>query len=333
MTASGMGSMPGEDPREALRVTRDLLGDKGIPFLSELPGRGPGADLIGRSAAVLVGMAVDLQPSGWRLTDAAGRDARRGQAFLRQDLDELAEAYDGWTGPLKLQWCGPWTLGASVWLPRGERVLSDTGAARDLLQSVAEAARDHVRTVQGLVPGALLILQWDEPSLPAVLAGSLPTASGYGRVRPVDPAVVRDGLAYLADALRPLVTEQLIHCCAPSVPVPLIRQVPDIGLAVDLSLVSARQWDGVAELVESGRRLWAGALPTTGPLNHPRVVAEAVLKPWREVGLEAKLLEQVVVTPACGLAAAAPVVARNALRTTVEAAEILGEAAQGLSVP
>ncbi len=331
MSASGVGSMPGEDPREATRVVRDLLGENGIPFLPELPARGPGADLIGRCAASLVGLAVDLQPSGWRLTDAPGRDARRGRSYLRQDLDELAEAYDGWSGPLKLQWCGPWTLAASVWLPRGERVLSDSGAARDLVQSVAEGALDHVRAVRRLLPAAQLILQWDEPSLPAVLAGSLPTASGYGRVRPVDPGVVREGLSYLVDALRPEVGQQLVHCCAPGVPVPLIRQLPDVGLAIDLSLVKDRQWDGIAELVESGRRLWAGALPTSGTINHPRVVAEAVLRSWRTVGLEARLLEQVVVTPACGLAGATPAQARNALRTTVDAAELLAEAADGVS--
>lgn len=332
MTASGIGSLPGENPRESVRMVRDLLGDNGIPFLPELPARGPGADMVGRSASALAGMPVDLQPSGWRLTDAAGRDARRGQAYLRQDQDELAEAYDGWSGPLKLQWCGPWTLGASVWLPRGERVVTDHGAARDLVQSVAESAADHVRAVQRLVPGAEIALQWDEPSLPAVLAGALSTASGYGRVRPVDPGVVRDGLAHVVEALSGLAVEQVVHCCAPDVPVPLIRQLPDVGLAVDLSLVKPRQWDGIAELVESGRRLWAGALPTDGGAVHPRTVAQSVLGSWRQVGLEAGLLERVVVTPACGLAGVSPMAARDALRTVTEAAEILGEAAQGVSV-
>ena len=51
---------------------------------------------------MLVDLPVDLQPSGWRLTDRPGHDQNRTGAFLREDLDELAEAFDGWTGRLKL---------------------------------------------------------------------------------------------------------------------------------------------------------------------------------------------------------------------------------------
>jgi hypothetical protein len=98
---------------------------------------------------MLVDLPVDLQPSGWRLTDRPGRDATRTAAYLRQDLDELAEAFDGWTGRLKLQVAGPWTLAASTWLPRGERVVSDSGATRDLVDSLAEGVRAHLATVQG----------------------------------------------------------------------------------------------------------------------------------------------------------------------------------------
>ena len=97
------------------------LGDAdglGIPYLPELPSRGPGADLVGRSAALLADLAVDLQPSGWRFTDRAGRDLARTRAFWRRDLDELAEAYDGYAGPLKVQVAGPWTLAASIELNR-----------------------------------------------------------------------------------------------------------------------------------------------------------------------------------------------------------------------
>ena len=154
-----MGSWPGTDVRETLAVVRDLLADpgdgaEGLPYLPELPDRGPGADLVGRGLGCSVDLPVDLQPSGWRLTDRPGRDQNRTGAFLREDLDELAEAFDGWTGRLKLQVAGPWTLAASTWLPRGERVASDPGATRDLVDSLAEGVRLHLATVQRLVPGA-----------------------------------------------------------------------------------------------------------------------------------------------------------------------------------
>ena len=87
--------------REAVRTVRDLLlaGDgEGLPHLPETPARGPGADIIGRAAGLLVDLPVDLQPSGWRLVDRPGRDAGRTASLHREDLDELAEAYDGYVG-------------------------------------------------------------------------------------------------------------------------------------------------------------------------------------------------------------------------------------------
>ena len=137
--ATGVGSMPGTDPAEATRTVLGELPD--LPHVPELPARGAGADLTGRGAALLVDLPVDLQPSGWRLTGRPGRDLTRTAAYLRQDLDELAEAFDGWTGRLKLQVAGPWTLAASTWLPRGERVVSDPGATMMVAPSEAALIR------------------------------------------------------------------------------------------------------------------------------------------------------------------------------------------------
>ena len=191
--ASGIGSWPGTSVREALAVVRDLLSEDGLPYLPELPARGPGADMVGRAAGLLVDLAVDLQPMGWRFVDRPGRDASRTASLWREDLDELAEAFDGYTGELKLQVAGPWTLASSVWLHRAERAVVDEGATRDLVASLAEGVRVHLGEVQRLVPGARLVLQLDEPGLPAVLAGRLPTASGYGVLRAVDPQVAAGG--------------------------------------------------------------------------------------------------------------------------------------------
>ena len=91
--ATGVGSMPHDDPREAAAVVAGELPD--LPHLAELPGRGPGADMLGRAAAVLVDLHVDVQPSGWRLVDRPGRDERRARAYLSHDLDELEAACAG----------------------------------------------------------------------------------------------------------------------------------------------------------------------------------------------------------------------------------------------
>ncbi|TWE07906.1 methionine synthase [Rudaeicoccus suwonensis] len=323
--ASGVGSLPGTGARDAVRQVRDLFVGEGIPYLPELPARGPGADLIGRAASHLTELPVDLQPSGWRLADGSGRDAARGRAYLREDLDELAEAYDGYDGPLKLQVCGPWTLAGSMWLPRGERVVTDAGATRDLVQSLADGAASHVAAVRALVPGAQIVLQLDEPGLPAVLAGRLPTASGFGRTRAVEVSVVRDALTYVVNAVAGITDSLVLHCCAPDVPLPLVRDVPELEPAVDVSLLRAGQWDGIAELVESGRRIWAGVIPTDSAARHPREALGPFVEMWRRVGLGNELLGQVVVTPACGLAGRSPAQALAIQRLTLQGAQFLND--------
>lgn len=326
-TATGVGSWPGTDIRETLGVVRDLLanpgdGVDGLPYLPELPDRGPGADLVGRGLGMLVDLPVDLQPSGWRLTDHPGRDLSRTTAYLRQDLDELAEAFDGWTGPLKLQVAGPWTLAASTWLPRGERVVSDPGATRDLVDSLAEGVRGHVAAVQRLLPGASLVVQVDEPSLTAVLDGRLPTASGYGAVRAVDPQDVLSGLQTVL-AAAPSGGRTVVHCCAPDVPIVLLRRT-GADLAVDTSLLGPRGWEGVAVGVEDGMTLYAGCV-TSG--SRPQAAADAVVDRWRDLGLPAARLSDLVVTPACGLAGLTPVQARDVQRVCIDSARELAERA------
>ena len=87
--ATGVGSMPGEDAREAANtVTGTFEGpETGMPYLAELPARGPGADMIGRTVGTLVELYARVEPSGWRIGDRPGRDTRRARAWLRQDLD------------------------------------------------------------------------------------------------------------------------------------------------------------------------------------------------------------------------------------------------------
>lgn len=310
--------------RDAQRAVRDILGGQGLPYLPELPDRGPGADMIGRAAGLLVDLPVDLQPAGWRLVDHPGRDAARTDTWWRQDLDELAETYDGYTGDLKVQFAGPWTLGASLWLPRGERVLVDPGATRDLVESLAEGLREHLARVQRLVPGARLVVQLDEPSLPAVLAGRLPTASGYGVLRAVPAGTARDGLRTVADAAAAFVGERpvVVHCCAPGVPLPLLRSL-GLGVAVDTSLLGAASWESLAVAAEAGDAVWLGALPTGGDLPPARTAAQSLLDRWGDLGLDGSLLDTAAITPACGLAGATFAQAVAAHRRVVEVADAL----------
>lgn len=332
-SASGVGSMPGTDVGWALRVVRDelaALGQEdggGVPFLPELPARGPGADLVGRAAARLVDLPVDLQPSGWRLVDRPGRDMARAAAYWREDLDRLAETLDGWVGPLKVQLAGPWTLSATVWLPRGERAVTDTGARRDLVASTAESVRQLLADLRAAVPGAQPVLQLDEPSLPAVLDGALSTASGLHRARSVPGQEVGDGLAEVLLAARDSGAATVVHCCADDPPVALLVRSGADALDLDTSVLGSLGWESVAAAVEGGCVLWAGAVPTKGATASADEVAGRLARSWRDVGLPLDRLADVVVTPACGLAGSSQDAAVAAIRTAVRVRRQLAERA------
>ena len=80
---------------------------------------------------------------------------------------------------MKVQAAGPWTLAAGVELHSGHRVLTDAGALREFAASLAEGLAAHAAEVASRT-GARVAIQLDEPTLPAVLAGTVPTPSGYG---------------------------------------------------------------------------------------------------------------------------------------------------------
>lgn len=321
--ATGVGSMPGEDVREAVKVVTGTFED--FPFLPELPARGPGADMIGRTAGMLVELYARVEPSGWRIGDRPGRDTRRARSWLGEDLDALEEFTQGYEGLLKVQAVGPWTLAARLELKNGEAALSDPGACRDLAASLAEGLRLHLAEVRRRVPGARLVLQLDEPSLPAVLRGRVRTASGYRTHRAVDRQVAEAALRDVVGAHTegPVV----VHSCAPEVPVALLRRAGAAAVSLDLSLLTERDDDAIGEAVEAGTRFFMGAVPgTDGPLSDPAGSVMGVRTLWRRLGLEPGLLaEAVTVTPACGLAGASPAYARRALAHCVQAARSLAD--------
>jgi methionine synthase II (cobalamin-independent) len=329
-TATGIGSMPGSDPAEACRVVFGELPD--LPYLPELPDRGPGADITGRAAALLVDLPVQLTSSGWKLTDRPGRDLTRAAGYWSQDLDTIEEAAVGYTGPLKIQVCGPWTLAATLELSHSANpALSDPGAVADLTASLAEGIGAHAADVRKRVPGATLVVQIDEPALPAALAGQVPTASGLTTVAPVDRIVASQRLETVLAAAG---AATVVHCCGRAAEVfPEIAAAGATAVSFDLGRLPVRETDRIAELAEVGLGLLVGALPTaaaarldTGPPLQARQTAAEVVAMWRRTGLSPGLLaEQVVITPACGLSAVSPAAATAALRHCREAARVAAE--------
>ncbi|MFE7131258.1 methionine synthase [Streptomyces sp. NPDC057638] len=318
--ATGVGSMPGGDARESARTVTGSF--EHFPHLPELPARGPGADMIGRSLGLLVEMNAHVEPSGWRISDRPGRDTRRARSWLGEDLDALEEFTQGYEGPLKVQAVGPWTLAAALELRNGESVLADAGACRDLAASLTEGLRLHLAEVRRRVPGARVALQLDEPSLTAVLAGRIRTASGYRTHRAVDRQIVEA-------TLREVIGEEtvVIHSCAPGVPFALLRRAGAAAVSFDAALLTERDEDAIGEAVEGGTTLLAGVVPSTDTaLSDPAGSVMGVRTLWRRLGLNpGTLAESVVITPSCGLAGASPAYARTALAHCVRAARSLAD--------
>jgi methionine synthase II (cobalamin-independent) len=326
--ASGVGSHPGDDQRDFDEAVRLVLGELGsgggLPYLPELPGRGAPASMTGRALAVMAELGADLQPAGWRLTDAPGIDHRRARSQLAQDLDGLEEQAQGYDGAFKVQVAGPWTLAATVERPRGDKVLADFGARRELAQALAEGLTFHVADLRRRLPGGhRMVVQVDEPALTAVLAGAVPTASGFGRHRTVHPPEASEALGWVLDAITGAGAEPWVHSCAAGRPLDLLRGAGAAGLSVDHTQLSARDHDELAAALEDGQTVALGVVPSTDPATAPTdgQVTEAVLR-WTEMlGLDLDQIDdRLVLTPACGLAGASPEWTRTALELARKAA-------------
>lgn len=320
-----MGSMPGTDADEAARV---VLGElPGLPHLVELPARGVGADLLGRGAALLVDLAVEMVPSGYRVSARPGRDHQRALDWLRRDVDALHDAVDRLGSPppvVKVQAPGPWTLAAGVELASGHRVLTDPGARREFAASLVEGLRSHVDEVARRT-GAPVLVQFDEPTLPTVLAGGLPTPSGYGTVPAPDRADVPAVLAEAVDAARAATGQPVVlHCCATRPPLRQLRASGADVLAFDATALGgapAALTDEIGEAIEDGVTLFLGLVPTSEPAVPDTLhgLAKPALDLLDRLGFSRDVLAtQVVPTPVCGLAGASARYARRALEQARE---------------
>jgi hypothetical protein len=300
----------------------------GFPYLPELPARGPGADLTGRTAALLVDMPVEVTPRGWRLAERSGRDVARARSMLSADLDVLEEQLQGYTGPVKIQLCGPWTLASTLELTRTMNVaLADPGAVADLAGSLAEGAAAHAADVAKRVPGARLVVQFDEPALPAVARGEVPTASGISRLPAVEEDTLRERLSQIIASINGYT---IVHCCATTAPFGIIRAAGAGAVSFDLSQLRRGEEDAVGEAAEAGMGLLVGAVPAVSAedggtaKDRGAEAAQRVVRLWRGLGLPPDVA-QVVITPGCGLAGATPGWARAALARCREAAAMLPE--------
>lgn len=234
--------------------------------------------MIGRTLGLLSQIASDFTASttvtGWELT-AAQRDMRRARSLLGEDLDAVEGSWQGHRGLAKQQLAGPYTLAASV-ERKGRKLLADPGLVRELVEAWRLMAGHHRADLQRRVP-AKWLLQMDEPSLPAVVAGTVRTASGFSAY----PALTVD-LGLGAD---------LVHCCASGVPLSRLRGIG--GWLFDLSQHNQADDEALAELSTAGTSLGFGVSPGAGSVR-------GVLDFFDRTGLAP---DRIVITPPCGMVA------------------------------
>lgn len=306
--------MPGTDYLDSTQLVVGEVAE--LPHLVELPRRGPTAAMVGRTLALVSGLGAELQPSSWRLTPATGTDQRRARSLLSHDLDIAEELLQGYRGRFKLQITGPCTLAAAVELPRGDKALSDAGARKELTSALAEGAREHVEAVQRRLPDTQIVVQLDEPGLPAVLAGSVPTASGFSRHRAVAPPEAMRSLDEVLDAVAAVGADTVLHCCAADVPFSLLSDTSAQAASFDVSLIPAEAYDELGGWVDAGRDVWLGVVPSVDPADVPSDadITKLTLGWWSRLGYDdLDTLPATTITPTCGLANASPGWARAAL--------------------
>ena len=254
MTAFGLGELPGTDLAKAAEI---VVGESPTPHIPQLPDRGLGSDLIGRTAALL-DIPIDRGPRSWRV--ATQHRAAKDQ--MARDLDVLEEVWAGQVSEVKVQLVGPWTLAARIEMANGHRMITDPGALRDVTDALREAIGAHRADVEKRF-GARTILQLDEPALPDVMQGRLPGATDFETIRAVPEPHER---LSLFDA-------HLLHTTA---------LVDADWLTVDVAALDAAGKDRVAALLENGTRL---AIAPEEPKRVLRFLDELQIDP-AAVGLD-----------------------------------------------
>ena len=325
--ATGVGSMPGTDPREAAAVVAGEL--PVLTALPELPARGVGADMIGRTAGLLVDIAVEVRPSGYRVTAKPGRDQRRAVDLLRTDLDAFDEAIDPVRPPwVKVQAAGPVDargVDRAAHRPQG----AHRPRRRARVRREPRRGAPHARRRGG---GA-------HRGHRAAAARRAVAARRAGRPR-AHPVRLRHGPRGLGgggrDVLRALVTAVgvpvVVHCCADRPPLDVLGAVGAVAIGVDATLpsvagrtASPAALDAFGEVWDAGTPLLLGMVPARDPGGRPtsRALARTAFDLADRLGFDrVRLAHLAVPTPTCGLAGADPAWAQRALALCRE----LGEA-------
>lgn len=298
-----------------------------LPHLVELPARGVGADMIGRAGALLVDIGIDVVPRGYRIAARRSSAVRRAVSLLDEDLDALEEAWEiaglrGGGRVVKVQAPGPVSLAAQLELANGHRVITDAGAFRDVATSLAEGVAQHRATVAHRLQTTVAV-QFDEPSLPAAVAGALSGVTSLSPVAALEESTVTAMLDTCVAAAGP---DVVVHSCAAGMPWKALHDSGIDAVSVDMATLAADDLDGIGAFVDSGRTVLLGVVTSTEVTPKPSVelIAKSVASFTDRLGFPRTVLHTGIgVTPACGLAGATAQWARTAVELAQRTSDAL----------
>lgn len=290
-TATGVGSLPHRDAEAAaafsLRYTPEL------PAIPSLPRRSPAEGMIAQAVVGIRGVGlgpygsftVDLDridPLAPVATDI-GHDAFGGfRAFLA-----LAA---GRTAPVKWQLTGPVTLGLAL-MRAGVPASTAFDVAVRAVRSRVQALHAEVASA---LPAAPQVVVVDEPSIGEMMSPSFP----------LPPDVTID---IISGALAAVENYALagVHCCADADWASVLASGPSV-LSLPMSPSLADVAGYLSGFLERGGIIAWGVIPTDGPLSR------SCDRPWRKLSAlwcqlvqrgcdAARLRQQSLITPLCGL--------------------------------
>ena len=314
------------------------LGAPHLPFLPHLPALGWRSTSLARTLAVCEGLAFDGASFGWRMVHSGSRGARESalaQDRLLSDINLLADRVgaqkkrfgSGQAPVYKIQLVGPLTLAAGIYLPGGERVISDAGASRDLLESFLEGLERWAESLREALqaPRALIAVQLDESEFQPLMEGAIPTVSGFRSLSALQPHYYQQVYRQVAErfaelnlqlildidgtALKPVQEQKLLTQPGPALDALALLKAMQVEGAAPCALLlhpdrarlkgpgmlqvpplsDPRSWEPVAQLLEANAQLW---LPVVTSARVPDQ-ARRLYSLWREVGLEPTQLNAV----------------------------------------
>ncbi|MDE1046473.1 MAG: hypothetical protein OR995_03375 [Candidatus Nanopelagicales bacterium] len=317
--ASALGVLPGVSAQEAAQVAAGEFPD--ALFLPILPKRGPGADPVGRTAALLSSVSSDFStsvvPSGWQISRTPGVDMQRAKNFLRQDQDAMEEHAQDFAGLFTCSVVGPISWCASVEAASGEKLIRDRGAVSEVAHVLTEGLRGHVASIARIFPRAELAVVLEEPHAPAACSGAIPTASGLNTYVNVDRARI-------LGSWEPLIA--MAGACGASFGVSLVDS--DELFTQSLMVAGAKTFFPAAssrflgEQLEAHNAIYWQVKPGWSPRKNARDIAQRITSLGFELSATTGSL---VVVPTPASVSDSWVVARPAITAVREVVDLLND--------